>query len=90
MINRITPSDAAGAPFEIVRLGEVRRYIPVGRTRRDELIAAGLLEVVSLTPPTRDKHGVTHPGRAKGITLRSIRKYQTLVMGLGEASDDAK
>ena len=80
----------AAEPLKIVRYNDLRRYIPVGRTRRDELIAAGLLEVVSLTPPTKSKKtGEMVPGRAKGITMRSIRKYQQQIMHLRELEQSA-
>ncbi len=91
MVDRKTPSEAAAdAPLQIVRFSDLRKFVPVGRTRRDELIKAGHLEVVRLTPDTKSKTtGEMVPGRAKGITLRSIRKYQALVMGLAEAEDTA-
>ena len=60
-------------PHQIVRSEDVRKkYIPLCKTAIADLIKAGHLEVVRLTPS----------GRAKGITLRSIRAYQRQVMGL--------
>lgn len=64
---------ASGA-LEIIRKNQVSKYIPLGHTRLGDLIAAGLLETVPLTAS----------GHAKGVTMRSIRKYQALVMGLKE------
>ena len=51
----------------------------MGKTRRDQLIKEGLLEVVPLTPA----------GRSKGITMRSIRRYQAMVMHLAETEGTA-
>lgn len=76
--------DLSDEPFEIIRFNDLRKFIPVGKTRRDELIKADLLEVVPLTPDTTNKKGELVRGRAKGVTMRSIRKYQALVMGLDE------
>jgi hypothetical protein len=66
-------------PHIIVRPKRVReRHIPLGHTEFDAAIESGLLEVVPLTLK----------GRAKGITLRSIIRYQRDVMGLEPLTDD--
>jgi hypothetical protein len=68
-------------PHQIVRPEDVRKkYIPLGKTAIADLIKSGHLEVVRLTPS----------GRAKGITLRSIRAYQREVMGLNQDSQNGK
>jgi hypothetical protein len=65
-------------PEEIIRPKDVQaRFIPLGKTQLAELIKAGHLKVVPLSPG----------GRAKGITKRSIIEYQRRVMGLSEAAD---
>jgi hypothetical protein len=66
-------------PRIIVRFRDLPQFIPVGHTVRDELIEQGLLDVVPLTPK----------GRAKGITLESIVKYQRNVMGIEPLDDQA-
>ena len=65
-------------PRTIVRFPDLKKFIPVGRTIRDELIAQGLLKVVPLTPK----------GRAKGVTLELIVRYQREVMGLEPVADN--
>jgi hypothetical protein len=65
-------------PIEIVRLNKIAPYLPVGRTQRDEIIKSGLLEIVPLTPG----------GRAKGVTKRSLIRYQRRIMGLSAEPDD--
>jgi hypothetical protein len=50
----------------------------VGSTTLDDIIEKGQLEVVPLS----------EGGRAKGITVRSIIKYQREVMGLEPLADD--
>lgn len=63
----------------IVRRADVRAlYIPLSESRLDDLIRAGQLETVQLSKG----------GYAIGITLRSILKYQTEVMGLAPLGDD--
>jgi hypothetical protein len=68
-------------PHVIIRKKAVGKFIPLGRTQLGELIKQGLLKVVPLSPS----------GRAVGITMRSIIKYQRDVMGLqplpGEEAD---
>jgi hypothetical protein len=65
------------SPEEIVRLKVVQaRFIPLGKTQLAELVKAGHLKAVPLSPG----------GRAKGITKRSIIEYQR-VMGLTEGVD---
>jgi hypothetical protein len=66
-------------PQIIVRFRELPKFIPVGHTVRDELIEQGLLDVVPLTPK----------GRAKGVTLESVVRYQREVMGIDPLDDDA-
>jgi hypothetical protein len=66
-------------PLVVLRPRVVQqRYIPVGHTVLGELIDQGLLEVVPLTPK----------GRAEGITLKSVVRYQRKVMGLELPPDD--
>jgi hypothetical protein len=65
-------------PQVVVRFSELRKFIPIGHTVRDELIEQGLLKVVPLTPK----------GRAKAITLESVVRYQREVMGLDPLDDD--
>lgn len=65
-------------PQIIIRFSELKKFLPVGHTVRDELIEQGLLRVVALTPK----------GRAKGITLDSIITYQRDVMGIEPMPDD--
>lgn len=72
-------------PIEIVRLKDLPQYVPLKKTRLGDLIDAGMFEIVPLTPPTKDGR----PGRAKGVTMRSIRRYQAVVMGLTEKAEDA-
>jgi hypothetical protein len=65
-------------PEEIIRPKDVQaRFIPLGKTQLAELIKAGHLKAVPLSPG----------GRAKGITKRSIIEYQRRVMGLTEGVD---
>jgi hypothetical protein len=65
-------------PEEIIRPKDVRRrFIPLGKTQLAELVKAGHLEAVPLSPG----------GRAKGITKRSVVEYQRRVMGLGRNVD---
>ena len=60
-------------PEEIIRPKDVQaRFIPLGKTQLAELIKAGHLKAVPLSPG----------GRAKGITKRSVIEYQRRVMGL--------
>jgi hypothetical protein len=60
-------------PEEIIRPKDVQaRFIPLGKTQLAELVKAGHLKAVPLSPG----------GRAKGITKRSIIEYQRRVMGL--------
>jgi hypothetical protein len=66
-------------PRIVVRFRELPKFIPVGHTVRDELIEQGYLDVVPLTPK----------GRAKGVTLESVIRYQREVMGLDPLNDDA-
>ena len=66
-------------PIVVVRKAEAMRYIPFSLSSFDDLIAEGKLEAVPLS----------ENGRAIGITLRSIIKYQTEVMGLAPSDDDA-
>ena len=66
-------------PQIIVRFAELKKFLPIGHTVRDELIGQGLLKVVALTPR----------GRAKGITLSSIIEYQRRFMGIEPLPDDA-
>lgn len=67
-------------PQIVVRFSELRKFIPIGHTVRDELIEQGLLKVVPLTPK----------GRAKAITLESVVKYQREVMGLDPLDDNGR
>ena len=68
------PSD----PEEIIRPKDVRaRFIPLGKTQLAELVKAGHLKAVPLSPG----------GRAKGITKRSVIEYQRRVMGLSDVGD---
>jgi hypothetical protein len=63
---------------EIVRFKDVRaKFIPLGKTQLADLVKAGHLKAVPLSPG----------GRAKGITKRSIIEYQRRVMGLNENAD---
>jgi len=65
-------------PEEIIRPKDVQaRFIPLGKTQLAELIKAGHLKAVPLSPG----------GRAKGITKRSIVEYQRRIMGLNEGAD---
>jgi hypothetical protein len=65
-------------PEEIVRLKHVQaKFIPLGKTQLAELVKAGHLKAVPLSPG----------GRAKGITKRSIVEYQRRIMGLSEDDD---
>jgi hypothetical protein len=65
-------------PEEIIRPKDVQaRFIPLGKTQLAELVKAGHLKAVPLSPG----------GRAKGITKRSIIEYQRRVMGLSEDAD---
>ena len=66
-------------PIVVVRKREARRYIPYGQSQFDQLIADGKLEAVPLS----------ERGKAIGITLRSILKYQRETMGLTPSEDDA-
>jgi hypothetical protein len=66
-------------PQIVVRFSELRKFLPIGHTVRDELIEQGLLKVVPLTPK----------GRAKAITLGSIIEYQRRFMGIEPLPDDA-
>jgi hypothetical protein len=60
-------------PEEIIRPKDVQaKFIPLGKTQLAELVKAGHLKAVPLSPG----------GRAKGITKRSIIEYQRRVMGL--------
>jgi hypothetical protein len=60
-------------PEEIIRPKDVQaRFIPLGKTQLAELVKAGHLKAVPLSPG----------GRAKGITKRSVIEYQRRVMGL--------
>jgi hypothetical protein len=65
-------------PHVIVRLKDIGRFLPLGRTQRDEIIKAGHLKTVPLTPG----------GRAKGVTLQSMMEYQLTRMGLEPLDDD--
>ena len=66
-------------PVVVVRKKVARtKYIPFGSTQFDQLITDGKLEVVPLS----------EGGRAVGVTLRSILKYQKDVMGLTSLADD--
>jgi hypothetical protein len=65
-------------PHEIVRKKDLHKYIPYQKTQIDEIIDRGQLEVVKLSAN----------GRAIGITMRSIVKYQTEIMGLEPLADD--
>ncbi len=65
-------------PHEIVRKRNLKIYIPYEKSQLEEIIDQGLLEVVPLSPG----------GRAVGITMRSIIKYQLDVMGLQPLPDD--
>jgi hypothetical protein len=65
-------------PEEIIRPKDVQaRFIPLGKTQLAELVKAGHLKAVPLSPG----------GRAKGITKRSIIEYQRRVMGLSHDTD---
>jgi len=65
-------------PEEIIRPKDVQaKFIPLGRTQLAELVKAGHLKAVPLSPC----------GRAKGITKRSIVEYQRRVMGLSHDGD---
>jgi hypothetical protein len=68
-------------PEEILRPKDVQaRFIPLGKTQLAELVKAGHLKAVPLSPG----------GRAKGITKRSVIEYQRKVMGLSQdAANDA-
>jgi hypothetical protein len=62
-------------PEEILRPKDVQaRFIPLGKTQLAELVKAGHLKAVPLSPG----------GRAKGITKRSVIEYQRKVMGLSQ------
>jgi hypothetical protein len=65
-------------PEEIIRPKDVQaKFIPLGKTQLAELVKAGHLKAVPLSPG----------GRAKGITKRSIIDYQRRVMGLSNDAD---
>jgi hypothetical protein len=65
-------------PEEIIRPKDVQaRFIPLGKTQLAELVKAGHLKAVPLSPG----------GRAKGITKRSVIEYQRRVMGLSHVAD---
>jgi hypothetical protein len=64
-------------PEEIIRPKDVQSFIPLGKTQLAELVKAGHLEAVPLSPG----------GRAKGITKRSVIQYQRRIMGLSEDAD---
>jgi hypothetical protein len=65
-------------PHVIVRLKDLRKFIPYEKTQLDELIRKGLLKTVKLSPG----------GRAVGITMASIVVYQKQCMGLDPLPDD--
>ncbi len=67
-------------PNAIVRKLTVRgKYIPVAESVLDEIIRKGLLVTVPLT-----EHG-----RAVGITLESVLRYQREIMKIEPLADDA-
>jgi hypothetical protein len=67
-------------PHAILRKLAVRsKYIPVSESVLDDLIKEGLLQTVPLT----------NGGRAIGITLASVLKYQKEIMKIEALPDDA-
>jgi hypothetical protein len=62
----------------IVRKRDVHKFIPYAHTQLDALIEKGLLKTVPLSPG----------GRARGVTMESIIKYQRDHMGLEPLPDD--
>ena len=65
-------------PHTIVRLKDLGRYLPLGKTQRAEIIRKHLIKTVP----------ISSDGRARGVTLDEIMRYQKEVMGLDPIHDN--
>jgi hypothetical protein len=66
-------------PHYIVRLKHLGQFLPLEKTQRAEVIKRGYLKTVPLSPD----------GRARGVPMAEIVRYQREVMGLAPLDDNA-